>query len=179
MSAQPQAGGAVVLFPTADRAKSAIHESFENQRAAFDRFGAPSYSERRVSLTVLLAIVERSRTLLADALNEDFGGRAFHESQMVDINGTINSIRYLRRNLRRWMRAERRGTSIWFLPGGNKVVRQPLGVVGVISPWNYPVHLTLAPVAAALAAGNRVMVKMSEAVPQTTALLKRLRNRRY
>src|SRR5439155_24982944 len=62
----------------------------------------------------------------------------------------------------------------WFLPGTNRVVPQPKGVVGIISPWNYPVHLTLAPLAAAVAAGNRVMIKMSELTPATTGFVARL-----
>lgn len=79
-----------------------------------------------------------------------------------------------RRHLPPWTLPRLRGTSIWFLPGRNRVVAQPKGVVGIISPWNYPAHLTLAPLAAAIAAGNRAMVKMSELTPSTAALLARL-----
>jgi len=166
--------GAVMLFPTPDQAKSALHEVYQRQRAAFDTLSPPDYADRKAALVKLLALLERNRIVIGDALNDDFGARAQPESQMVDVNGSISSIRYIKRHLRKWMRPERRHTSIWFLPGGNAVLRQPVGVVGIMSPWNYPVHLSLAPAAAALAAGNRVMLKMSELVPQTTALLKRL-----
>jgi aldehyde dehydrogenase (NAD+)/coniferyl-aldehyde dehydrogenase len=72
------------------------------------------------------------------------------------------------------MRAERRPVSIWFLPGRARVMPQPLGVVGIIAPWNYPILLAVSPLAAALAAGNRALVKMSEFTPRTSALFARL-----
>jgi coniferyl-aldehyde dehydrogenase len=78
------------------------------------------------------------------------------------------------RHVASWMRPERRSVALQFRPGRAQIVYQPLGVVGVISPWNYPVGLALAPVAAALAAGNRVMLKPSEYTPATSALLARL-----
>ncbi len=78
------------------------------------------------------------------------------------------------RHLRRWMKPERRSTSLWFLPGRSAVVPQPLGVVGIVVPWNYPLYLAVGPLVPALAAGNRAMVKMSETTPATGELFARL-----
>ena len=89
----------------------------------------------------------------------------------MDVMPVVDGIRYLRRNLDRWVRPEPRGVDLHFRPGSNRVVHQPLGVVGIISPWNYPVALTLMPLATALAAGNRAMIKPSEMTPATSALL--------
>jgi coniferyl-aldehyde dehydrogenase len=88
-------------------------------------------------------------------------------------------VRHARRNLREWMRTRRVPTPLYLRPGRSRIVRQPVGVVGVISPWNYPVQLALLPAAAALAAGNRVLVKPSEATPLTAALLAREIGRRF
>ena len=76
-----------------------------------------------------------------------------------------------RRHLRRWMKPERRGVSLWFQPGRARIFAQPLGVAGIVVPWNYPIYLAAGPLVAALAAGNRVMIKMSELAPATGALL--------
>jgi coniferyl-aldehyde dehydrogenase len=105
------------------------------------------------------------------ALDADFGHRARQETLMLDIGSVIETTKYLHSNLRRFMRPERRSTAMVFFPGSNRVVYQPLGVVGIVAPWNYPVSLALAPLATAIAAGNRVMLKPSEFTPATTALL--------
>ena len=89
----------------------------------------------------------------------------------MDLMPVVDGIRYLQRNLERWARAEPRGVGLHFRPGSNRVVYQPLGVVGIISPWNYPVALALMPLATAIAAGNRAMIKPSELTPATSDLL--------
>ena len=90
---------------------------------------------------------------------------------MLDLGTTVGAINYLHSNLRRFMRPERRHVAAIFKPASAKVVYQPLGVVGIVSPWNFPVSLALTPLATALAAGNRVMLKPSEMTPATTDLL--------
>ena len=84
---------------------------------------------------------------------------------------TVQGIDFLRKNLRRWMRPRTRRVALQFRPGTAKVVLQPLGVVGVISPWNYPASLCLMPLATAIAAGNRAMLKPSEFSPKTSELI--------
>lgn len=155
-------------------ANASLSPLLSAQQRAFDAEPYPDLRSRLQTLGRLAQLVERNRWLIADAVSEDYGFRAPQETQLIDVNATLGEIQHLRSHLRKWMRPERRGTSIWFMPGGNRVLRTPLGVVGVMAPWNYPVNLALAPAAAALAAGNRVMLKMSEFVPSTTALMKRL-----
>jgi coniferyl-aldehyde dehydrogenase len=151
-----------------------LAEVFALQRAAFDRNRAPALHERRAALLTLQRVVERNRLILVEAANSDFGVRAAFETEMSEIVGTISIIRYMRRNLRSWMAPRRRAVSVWYRPAKNRVEPSPLGVVGVVSPWNFPLHLALIPAATALAAGNRVMLKVSEFTPHTSAVLKRL-----
>jgi coniferyl-aldehyde dehydrogenase len=151
-----------------------LGEVFARQRAAFDRNPTPSLHMRRATLLKLQNLIEQNRTILAEAANKDFGTRSGFETEMSEIVGTISIIRYMRRRLRSWMSARRRSVSIWYMPAKNRVEPSPVGVVGVVSPWNFPLHLALIPAATALAAGNRVMLKVSEFTPHTSAVLKRL-----
>ena len=160
----------MVAAPGATELKAVL----DRQRAAFVAAGPPSLLQRRKDLRKLEDLVLRNRVPLAEALREDFGHRSRTETEIAEIVGSAHSLRYARRHVGVWMLPRLRGTSIWFLPGSNRVVAQPKGVIGIVAPWNYPVHLTIAPLAAALAAGNRAMIKMSEFTPATTALLTRL-----
>ena len=158
----------IELDPEADRA---LHATLARQRAAFLRNGPPTLKQRRRDLVKLKeAIVVRKDAFVA-ALDADFGHRARQESLMLDVGTTVGAINYLHNNLRRFMRAERRHVAAIFKPASAKVVYQPLGVVGIVSPWNFPVSLALTPLATALAAGNCVMLKPSEMTPATTDLL--------
>ena len=144
------------------------------QKEAFDSNPHPDFKARLANLNTLYRLIDDNADKLADALNKDFGCRAREESEIAEIIGSLSSIRYLMTNLKKFMRPDKRRISVWFQPAKGEVVLRPLGVVGVIAPWNYTLHLTIAPVAAALAAGNRVMAKMSELTPHTASLLKRL-----
>jgi coniferyl-aldehyde dehydrogenase len=158
--------GELLPDPAADMA--AI---FQRQRAAHLRAGPPSLAERRQNLDKLLAIVVGKRAEIGAAISADFGNRSWHETLLAEIVATKNSIKHTRRHLGRWMRPRRVSVSLDLLPGRARLLYQPLGAVGIISPWNYPVQLALVPLAAALAAGNRVMLKPSEITPRTSALL--------
>lgn len=113
------------------------------------------------------------------AIAADFGRRAPDETRLIELFPALEAVRHARRHVGRWMQPRRRATSIWFLPGRSRVLVQPLGVVGIVVPWNYPVLLAAAPLAGALAAGNRAMVKMSESAPATGALFARLVAERF
>lgn len=141
------------------------------QRAAFLRDGGPSLERRRNDLKRLKGALISGRVAIADAINADFGNRSPHETAMMELLGVVHGIDYLDRNLRSFMRPVRRRTALSARNGRNRIEYQPLGVVGVISPWNYPVNLSLMPVVTALAAGNRVMLKPSKYTPATNALL--------
>ena len=147
------------------------------QRAAFLRDGPPSLAQRRSDLMMLKNALREHREDFVAAINTDFGHRSRQETSLFDLSTVAEGINYLHRNLRRWMRPERRRVGLPFLPATNRVLYQPLGVVGIISPWNYPLALALMPLATALAAGNRAMIKPSELTPQTSAMMKSVLNK--
>ena len=147
-------------------------------RAAFDRLKTAwrehqglSYQERMRLLERFADALVQWEERLATAISEDFGNRSRHETAIAEVFVTLAGIRYIRKHLRSWMRPDARETSWVFLPAKNRVIHQPLGVVGVISPWNYPLQLALIPIAYAVAAGNRVVLKPSEITPRTSETL--------
>jgi len=146
----------------------------DRQKQAFLRDGPPSLSQRRQTLQRLARAVKANADELALAVSADFGGRSRHETLIADIFPVVAAARHARFHLWRWMRPKRVWPVLELAPGRARIVPQPLGVVGVVSPWNYPVNLALAPLVAALAAGNRVMIKPSELTPRTAETLKGL-----
>jgi acyl-CoA reductase-like NAD-dependent aldehyde dehydrogenase len=151
-----------------------IRRIFELQRKAFLKNPYPTWAEREAALDTLSRLVKENAHRFVAAISADFGTRSPFETQMLEIFSVLEDIRHARRHLRRWMRPKRRWVSIWFQPAGARVIRQPLGVVGIITPWNFPLLLSVAPLVAALAAGNRVILKMSEDTPATDALMAEL-----
>jgi coniferyl-aldehyde dehydrogenase len=143
----------------------------EKQRAAFLRDGAPTLRQRRADLLKLKQAVAARRTQFAAAVRADFGNRAAQETTLMDLIPVVQAINYQRRHLGAWMAPARRQVSAPFLPGRARVTYQPLGVIGIISPWNFPVALSLMPLATAIAAGNRAMIKPSEFTPATSAVM--------
>ncbi|ESY16408.1 MULTISPECIES: coniferyl aldehyde dehydrogenase [unclassified Mesorhizobium] len=141
------------------------------QRAAFLRDGSPSLAHRRADLAKLKKALIDRRDAIEAAIDSDFGHRSRHETAIMEIFGVVGGIDYLRKNLRRFMRPERRHVSLLMQFGRAWIEYQPVGVVGVISPWNYPVNLSMMPVVTAIAAGNRVMLKPSKLTPATNAVL--------
>jgi coniferyl-aldehyde dehydrogenase len=153
-------------------ALEALTAAFDRQRAL--RLHPPDLHARLASLRSLARLLGANIDPLCTAISKDFGGRSFHETQLLEIFPALGAIRHARRHLRDWMRPQRRATASWFLPGRSRVVFQPLGVVGIVVPWNYPLYLAVAPLVCALAAGNRALVKMSETAPATAALFAKL-----
>jgi coniferyl-aldehyde dehydrogenase len=146
---------------------------FEAQRAAFRRNPMPGADARIENLSMLRRALIANKETLCAAVSADFGHRAPFETLFGEIL-VVDGIDYLRKRVRRWMKPSRRSTGLLMKTTRATVYYQPKGVVGIIVPWNYPVRLAAAPLAYALAAGNRVMVKMSEHTPQTTAALRRV-----
>ncbi|EJL29335.1 NAD-dependent aldehyde dehydrogenase [Caulobacter sp. AP07] len=155
--------------------KASLLQVLERQKAAHLRHGAPT-AERRIEwLDRCIGLLVDHQVEIADALNADFGARSKDATGLTDIAGSIGPLKYAKENLARWMRPEKRKTTpaILGLFGAKAEVQyQPKGVVGVISPWNFPVNLTFAPLAGVLAAGNRAMIKPSEFTPVTSELMK-------
>ncbi|RQS67485.1 coniferyl aldehyde dehydrogenase [Burkholderia sp. Bp8963] len=144
---------------------------FEHQRAAFAREPDPSLAVRVSRLDRLLALLDTHEAAIVRAIDADFGGRSAYETRLAELFVVRTGIRHARAHLKQWMRARRVPTALHFRPGFNRLAPQPLGVVGVMAPWNYPFQLAIGPALAALAAGNRVLVKPSELTPRLSALL--------
>ena len=153
---------------------SAIRAAFDAQRHDFAGSSPASATLRRDRLERLLQILLGHTDDIAKAIDLDFAGRSRHETKFLEIFPSVEAIRHARRHLHHWMRPERRGTSMWFLPGRSEVRPQALGVVGIVVPWNYPIFLAVGPLVGALAAGNRAMIKMSEFTPATGTLFAQL-----
>ncbi|SEO71876.1 coniferyl aldehyde dehydrogenase [Aquisalimonas asiatica] len=167
--------------PTADQqvtqappGASAMAACLERQRAAFQAAPYPDAATRRDALQRLRRAVKAHEQALTEAVSADFGGRSPHETATADIVPTLTGLRHAIRHVRRWMRPQRRWPHPLMQPARARVVHQPLGVVGIMVPWNYPVFLALAPLTGALAAGNRAMLKLSEFTPATNAVLREL-----
>jgi coniferyl-aldehyde dehydrogenase len=141
---------------------------------AFERDPHPSRERRRAWLRRVIELTERHGDELAEAISADFGHRSAHETRLADLSLIVGAARHAQRHLKRWMAPRRIATALQFLPARNRLLSQPLGVVGIIAPWNYPHQLAFGPAIAALAAGNRVMLKLSEHTPCYAALLERL-----
>jgi len=157
-----------------DPGRDAAGMLFAAQRKAFAAERDPTLAVRRDRLDRLAALIAANEADIVAAITADFGVRPAQETRLAELFMVMAGIRHARRNLARWMRPRRVPTPLYLWPGRSRVVRQPLGVVGVISPWNYPVQLALMPVVAALAAGNRAMLKPSEVTPRTSALLEHI-----
>jgi len=144
------------------------------QRNAFLHDGPPGLPLRKARLARLRAAVLAHREALKDAVSADFGYRSRHETDLMELACVIQAIDYLRSRLRCFMKRERRHVHLFYRAARAYVEYQPLGVVGVMSPWNYPLSLTLVPLATALAAGNRAMLKPSELTPRTSEAMRRM-----
>jgi len=149
-----------------------LRACFERQRKSYLANPVPDYAQRRQDLLALKRLVSENREAIIDAISRDFGNRSRHETTFADILPVVDGINDALRHLKRWMKPQRRHVDALLYPGArNRVYPQPLGVAGIIVPWNFPVYLSVLPLAYAFAAGNRAMVKMSENSVALTRLL--------
>ncbi|AQY65638.1 MULTISPECIES: coniferyl aldehyde dehydrogenase [Pseudomonas] len=151
-----------------------LQSIFNAQQEAVRVNGAPSYKQRINALNKLEQMVKSNRQRFLETISMDFGNRSFSETELGELMPILNSIKYVRAHLKAWMRPHKRKVGIAFKPASAEVVYQPLGVVGIMAPWNYPLTLTLVPLIEALAAGNRVIIKPAELTPRTADLLRDL-----
>ena len=151
-------------FPSNDLSIPAeFHACFSGQRAAFLKAPDPSHAERLSDLKALSRLLKDNQAAIIKAIDTDYGGRSEFETLFGEIFASLDGLRDAQKRLARWMRPRRRSVDPLLYPGArNRLIPQPLGVVGVIVPWNYPIFLSFGPLTGALAAGNRAMVKMSE-----------------
>ena len=160
--------------PPDDRAATAQHlaAALACQRAAYFAHPVPGCAERIADLRTLQRFVREHKNALCDAISADYGHRSRHETLLAEVFPVIDGIDHAVKHLRGWMQTQRRGVDRRnFFGATNRVIPQPLGVVGVIVPWNFPLNLSLVPLTAIFAAGNRAMVKLSENSRHLAALL--------
>ncbi len=154
------------IQPLAEMTTPALAEfttCFDQQKAACLADPAPDYAARRADLTTLARMLKENQAAIIDAINRDYGNRSTFETLFAELFVTLDDIRGTLKHLRKWMKPQRRHIDLLIYPGArNRVIPQPLGVVGVIVPWNFPLLLAFTPLVAIFAAGNRAMVKMSE-----------------
>lgn len=149
---------------------AALQVSFAAARKACERDRMPDASARRDALSKLEQLLSTNAGAIEAAISSDFGNRSAHETRLLEMFPALAAVRDAMKHLKSWMKPRRSWASMWFLPARNEIRPQPLGVAGIIVPWNYPILLAVAPLAAALAAGNRVLIKMSELTPNTSEL---------
>jgi coniferyl-aldehyde dehydrogenase len=157
----------------AEPAAPEFEPTFELQRRAFRR-AAPDYTQRLHSLKLLERALIEGQSEIVAAVSEDFGGRARQETLLLELAPLVDSIRHARRHLANWMKPRKVLTGLNFFPAKSRIINQPLGVIGIIGAWNYPVFLTLSPLVDAIAAGNHAMLKPSELAPHTAELLRKI-----
>jgi len=145
------------------------------QRDAYHDKPIPDLDQRKKDLLALKNMLADNREAIIDAINSDYGNRSRHETMLAEVIMVLDGLNFAAKHLKKWMRIQKRGIEFMLYPGAkNRVIPQPLGVVGVIVPWNFPIQLVFTPLTYIFAAGNRAMVKMSENSRHLTRLLIRL-----
>jgi coniferyl-aldehyde dehydrogenase len=156
---------ALPLHPPApiDDVRDALEATLKLQRAAYLAHPYPSFSERKADLLKLQAFIRDHRDAIVDAISADYGNRSRHETLFAEIFTVVDGVDHVLKDLKLWMKPQRRNVDLMnFFGARNRVIPQPLGVVGAIVPWNFPINLSFTGLIYTFAAGNRAMVKMSE-----------------
>jgi coniferyl-aldehyde dehydrogenase len=151
-----------------------LPQILQQQQQAFVQQPYPEREQRLAALQALKQVLLEGYPQLLNAMSRDFGHRSDYDSLLADILPVLNYLKYCQRNLARWMKPQRRHSGLLLAPSSIKVHYQPKGVCGILVPWNFPVMLSLSPLISALAAGNRVMLKLSEFTPATNQVLRQL-----
>lgn len=161
---------AVADMPASDE----LDRIFKAQRAAFFKNSYAGAGQRRLHLNRLKASLLAFQDRIVRAISEDFDGRAADETLLAEIFPSLEGIHHAVKHVGRWMKPAKRKVNLAFKPGRARVIFQPLGVVGIIVPWNYPIYLSVGPLTCALAAGNRAMIKMSMSTPNTARVFQQM-----
>ncbi len=149
-----------------------LEDTLKLQRAAYLANPNPTFAERKADLLKLKAFVVDNREAIVEAISKDYGNRSRHESLFAEIFSIIDGVGHTLKHLKQWMKPQSRHIDIKnFIGASNRVIPQPLGVVGAIIPWNFPIWTSFNGLICTFAAGNRSMVKMSENSRHITALL--------
>ncbi|MBR0935292.1 coniferyl aldehyde dehydrogenase [Bradyrhizobium jicamae] len=156
-----------------------LEETFQRQIELSRSQAAPTLQARLDRLRRLRAAVTENEARFEAAISADFGHRSTVETVIAETMLVLTEIKHAAKHLKHWMTSRRIATTVQFAPARNRLIPQPLGVVGIIAPWNYPLQLTLAPAVAAIAAGNRAIIKPSESVPRFAELLAEVIERKF
>lgn len=167
--------------PNPDMIKNEMQEILDRQKQSRIAEGFVSAETRIDRIDRAIAIIQNHGDRLCEAMREDFGHRSIEQSKLTDVEGSIGPLKHAKKHLRAWMKGEKRKVMFPLNLLGSKarVEYQPLGVVGCISPWNFPVQLTFGPLGGVLGAGNRTMIKPSEFTPATSELMKEIFSEAY
>jgi coniferyl-aldehyde dehydrogenase len=169
-----------VTRPAAHEISQMLNECFSKQRKAYLADPVPDREQRRQDLLSLKRMLSENLDDIVTAINEDYGNRSRHETLFAEVIAVTDGINDAIRQLKKWMKPQRRHVDMTLYPGArNRVIPQPLGVVGLIIPWNFPVNLAFSQLTGAFAAGNRAMVKMSENSTALARLLIRISPRYF
>ena len=152
-----------------------LNKVLEKQKKAHLRDGALSVETRKEWIDRCIALLIKYQNEIVEAISKDFGHRSTESSLLADVAWSIGSLKSAKENIKKWVKPEKRKVTpaiLGLLGAKLRVEYQPLGTVGVISPWNFPVTLTFGPLGSIFAAGNRAMIKPSEFTPETSKLMK-------
>lgn len=155
---------------------ASIRNILDRQKAAHIKDGPPSAEKRIDWLDRAIALLVDNQKEIAEALASDFGHRSHEQTLLTDVMGSIGPLKHAKKHLRQWMKPEKRKVQmpLGLFGARARIEFQPLGVIGIISPWNFPINLTWTPLAGVFAAGNRCMIKPSEFTPATSELMARM-----
>lgn len=159
---------------TAPGSGDTLSRVFQAQQRAFRSNPMPGYRERIRNLNRLKQAILSNRDEIAAALNADYSCRSTDETLLGEILPSVEAIAFAARHVKAWMKPVRRTPGLLFQPATARILYQPLGVVGIITPWNYPLFLSMGPLAGVLAAGNRAMIRMSRSTPATAGVVARM-----
>ncbi|MDN3680243.1 coniferyl aldehyde dehydrogenase [Vibrio tapetis subsp. quintayensis] len=152
----------------------ALNEHFHSLSAQFKQTPYLPIEKRIETIIEIKQALISGKDTLIQALSDDYGYRSQFDSLLADIMATVQHANYTLKHIKKWVKSERRHTGLLLFPSKVTVHQQPLGVIGVVTPWNFPINLSINPAITALAAGNRVMIKMSEFTPNTNRVLKQM-----
>jgi len=152
-----------------------LKDLFALQQAAYRQNMMPSYEERIGWLTKVEKMILQNQDRIAEALNADFGTHSAALTRIAELLGPVSRAQFAKKSLRKWMRPQRRPVNrLLFGLAQNRLMYQPVGVIGNMSPWNFPIDISFGPLVDALAAGNRMIIKPSENVPHCAELIREL-----
>lgn len=154
--------------------RNTAQQIFNRQKEAFFKRPFLPYEERMDVLEKIGQILQANDEKICTAICADFGNRSHHETKILEITSSLMGVRYTRNRLKKWMKSQKRHTSLVFFGGSNRVIPQAKGIVGIVTPWNYPLFIALGPLICAIAAGNRVMVKQAANSQTLCNLLQKL-----